>query len=308
MTRPDEETLSLAIADPLARDDALHLAAEAWPADERAGQLAAIRQIVADGMAGELVLVAARRGGRLVGAELAHKLAGRSAVVWAPQLRGGENSATTLALLAELHKQLARADVQLCQALLESATSPEANLLLAAGYQHAGDLLYMAADAKSFPAQPPTMPLVLESWTPASEERLARVVEATYRGSLDCPLVDGMRKTADVLAGYRAVGKFRPELWMIAHESNEDVGCLLLADHPGQEQWEIVYLGIAPQFRGRGWGKLLTRHALWLAGEAGRARVVLAVDAANAPAVNAYAECGFAAWDRRSALVRLPQS
>jgi ribosomal protein S18 acetylase RimI-like enzyme len=77
-----------------------------------------------------------------------------------------------------------------------------------------------------------------------------------------------------------------------------------MADHADQDQFEIVYLGVVPQARGERLGLTLTRHALWLARQAGRARVVLAVDAANRPAIDGYLVAGFAAWDRRSIFVR----
>ena len=67
----------------------------------------------------------------------------------------------------------------------------------------------------------------------------------------------------------------------------------------------------SPAARGRGFGVALTRHAQWQTGVAGRARLVLAVDAANRPAIAAYSSAGFVVWDRRCALLRIfdpPQS
>jgi len=284
--------------------DALALAAQAWPAAERDGQLAAMAQLVKEGKADDLVLVAARAGTRLGGAVLAQRLVGRAAVVWPPQLADARSTDLATTLLDELQSLLRAAGTCLTQALLESPTDRAAQTLQAAGFRHAGDLLYMSAEAAAFPGLSPDLDFHLESSALASHERLLNVLEATYRGSLDCPLVDGLRETADVLAGYRAVGEFRSELWLLAHADGRDVGCLLLADHPAQDQFEIVYLGIVPECRGRGWGLALTRQAQWLAHQAGRSRVVLAVDAANRPAIAAYQSAGFAVWDRRSVLVR----
>jgi ribosomal protein S18 acetylase RimI-like enzyme len=67
---------------------------------------------------------------------------------------------------------------------------------------------------------------------------------------------------------------------------------------------EIVYLGVVPECRGRGIGYALTRQAQWIASLAERERVVLAVDAANRPAISAYETAGFIAWDRRTVLIR----
>ena len=284
--------------------EALAIAIQAWPTSERAGQLAAIAQLFADGRADDFVLVVAHSESQPCGAVLAQILVGRAAVVWPPQLMSWRPATAASELLDEVHQQLADADIHLAQALLQYATDDAAQTFRSAGYEHAGDLLYMSAEAESFPSEQPRLEFHLESSSPANHARLIRLLDATYRGSLDCPLVDGLRDTADVLAGYRAVGQFRPELWLLAHGDGRDVACLLLADHPTQDQFEIVYVGVVPECRGRGWGLALTRHAQWLARQAGKSRVVLAVDAANAPAIAAYGAAGFVAWDRRSILVR----
>ncbi len=135
------------------------------------------------------------------------------------------------------------------------------------------------------------------------------LLEKTYEGTLDCPPLDGQQATADVLAGYRETGEFRPELWMFIRDGDADVGCLLLADHPADQQYELVYQGVTPAARGRGLGLFITRHAQWLTAQARRERLVLAVDAANHPAVRIYREAGFGQWDRRFLLMKvLPRS
>jgi hypothetical protein len=80
---------------------------------------------------------------------------------------------------------------------------------------------------------------------------------------------------------------------------------LLLADYPEQENWELLYVGLIPSARGHGWGREITRHAQWLTRQARRPRLVLAVDAANEPALRMYAALGFRAWERRRVFVRI---
>jgi ribosomal protein S18 acetylase RimI-like enzyme len=84
-----------------------------------------------------------------------------------------------------------------------------------------------------------------------------------------------------------------------------DVGVLLLADHPRAGHWELMYMGLVPEARGHGWGRHIARHAQWLARCAAVERIVLAVDAANRPALAMYERAGFAEWDRRSVFVRI---
>ena len=57
--------------------------------------------------------------------------------------------------------------------------------------------------------------------------------------------------------------------------------------------------------REKGFGLTMTRHAQWLTGQADRARLVLAVDAENRPAIAAYTAAGFHQWDRRYVYVKL---
>jgi ribosomal protein S18 acetylase RimI-like enzyme len=83
------------------------------------------------------------------------------------------------------------------------------------------------------------------------------------------------------------------------------VGCLLLGEDAAGAQWELVYMGVVPEARGRGIGLDLTRHAQWVARAAGCARMVLAVDATNAPALAVYAAAGFSSWDHRSVFLRV---
>jgi ribosomal protein S18 acetylase RimI-like enzyme len=147
--------------------------------------------------------------------------------------------------------------------------------------------------------------VTLEPYDRFNHARLLSMVDRTYEGTLDCPRLNGVRDAEDVLATYRTSGQFDPNLWFLVRRQEEDVGCLLLADYPGTPHWELIYVGLAPAARGGGVGRKLVRQALWLASRAGKQRVILSVDAANAPAIGLYASEGFVAWDRRSILLRI---
>jgi GNAT superfamily N-acetyltransferase len=68
---------------------------------------------------------------------------------------------------------------------------------------------------------------------------------------------------------------------------------------------ELVYFGLVPEARGAGYGEWLIRWAQYVAREAGRERIVLAVDARNQPASDTYLRCGFEEWGRRAVWLRL---
>jgi GNAT superfamily N-acetyltransferase len=229
---------------------------------------------------------------------------GRTAIVVPPRARAGEPPETTRELLDTCIGHLARRGVRLAQALLATDHGVDAEVLIAGGFRHACDLLHLVSLVGSFPTSTPPDDLQFVSYCPAEHKRLASIVEKTYEGSLDCPQLDKLRDIEDVLAGYRAVGAFDPARWLIVRNRGSDVGCLLLADHPSSNAWELVYMGIVPAERGRGFGVALARYAQWLTGRAGRERLTVAVDAANVPATSAYAAAGFVAWDRRSVFLR----
>jgi mycothiol synthase len=250
-------------------------------------------------------LLGAYRRGRLVGAVFSQVQPGRTAAFWPPQVVASEAATTAAKLLETACDRLARQEVCMAQALLETDTSPDVATLLKGGFERLAKLFYLVSPENEFPNHPPPGPLDFAQYGPSNHERLARVVEATYRETLDCPRLNGVRDIEDVLSGYRATGVFDPHRWLIVRHDDREVGCLLLADHPKDGSYELVYMGLVDSARGRGWGMLIARQAQWRTRQAGRTRLVLAVDAANQPALKIYSAVGFRAWDRRSAYVKV---
>jgi mycothiol synthase len=250
-------------------------------------------------------LLAARRGGRLVGGVFSEVQAGRTAVIWPPRLLSGEPASTGRQLMVAMSESLAARRICVAHALLEAGAEADGRVLRAAGFEPLAELVYLVSGEQQFPGSLPASAVEFEPYDPANHDRLARVVEATYEGTLDCPRMNGIRQTEDVLAGYRATGVFSAARWLLVRHLGGDVGCLILADHPEHENWELVYMGLVPAARGNGWGKDITRRAQWLTRQAGRPRLVLAVDAANRPAMRMYSGLGFHPWDRRSVYLKV---
>ncbi len=206
------------------------------------------------------------------------------------------------------------------QTLLETDVGTDARRLQEAGFQHAAELLYLVSDCRAFPESAPAESLEFEPLGPDTRpcaenspvqlfdrhsfNRLAEIVQRTYVGTLDCPQLDGVRPIDEILEGYRAVGQFNSAHWLLVRRDGRDVGCLLLAEH-AQGTWELVYMGLISGVRGHGWGLDVVRHAQWLARGGAAQRMVLAVDAKNAPAIAMYAAAGFETWDRRSAWLKI---
>lgn len=283
---------------------ALELLTQSSTEPERSLQRQSLAEAIGGERRGELVWVRAARGDELQGVALGQKIAGRAAAVYPPQLAEGANESLAPALLRALDEELSQGGVRLAQALLHGDQVEAKERLVAGGYQTAATLLYMVCERGSFPSAGPKSDVELSLLTAADEPQLHAVIEATYDGTLDCPLLNGLRSTADVVASYRAVGDYRPDLWRLVRRRGEVVGCLILADHPELSNLELIYLGVIPSARGSGLGLLLTQAALWTARELGRQRVVLAVDAANTPAIALYEAAGFMGFDQRQVLIK----
>jgi mycothiol synthase len=115
------------------------------------------------------------------------------------------------------------------------------------------------------------------------------------------------RSVDDVIASYRAAGRFNPNHWFIARHRGRDVGCLLVTHHLNND-WELAYLGVIPEARGQGIGVELTVQAQRLAADTGAAQMMLAVDAENFPAVALYESVGFKRHEPHSVFSRILNS
>lgn len=299
---------SIGPASPDAYPEVLSLVFRHLPAEDRGHRLRKLLEGARSGAGSLDGLWEARRGGRLVGGLLSEVQVGRTALVWPPRLVPGEPTVTGEQLLHRTSAFLVGRRVRVAHALLELGAEEDAAMLGAGGFGMLAELHYLASLEGSFPRSAPSTPLEFEPYSSAAHERMARMVEATYEETLDCPQLNGVRDTEDVLAGYRATGVFDPTRWLLVEHQGRDVGCLLLNDHPEQENWELVYMGLVPRARGNGWGRHIARKAQWLTRQAGRPRLVLAVDAANAPAVRMYWLVGFQCWDRKRAFLKILDS
>jgi len=229
------------------------------------------------------------------------RLPGLTAAVWPPPV----DCSASQALLHEAGKFLDEQEITLAQVLLSTQAEGIAKLLSSNGFRHLADLQYLMVDGQPFPANEPENTLHFEPAAGEQPDRLCHLVEQTYQGTRDCPAIHGVRTMQDVLAGYRATGSYDPQQWFFVQHQQQDVGVLLLNQHPPGKNWELVYMGVIPTARGNGFGWQIANYAQWKAGQGGAERLVLAVDEANEPALAMYARAGFIAWDRRRIFARL---
>ena len=199
--------------------------------------------------------------------------------------------------------------IDLAQGLL----IPEDNLgreaFLEARFQELATLQYMECETASHQDEP-LIPdeLKLLTYEEAFRSDLVIALEASYLDTLDCPGLRGLRETDDVINGHQSTGHFVPSLWTLAIHDDQPVGCVLINESNSGRQAELVYLGLAPQVRGKGFGKVMTRHAMWLAARERLHFLSLAVDMKNTPALTLYDSLGFSATNHRLAVIRSTRS
>jgi ribosomal protein S18 acetylase RimI-like enzyme len=251
-------------------------------------------------------LYVALRGGQLSGAAWGQRQSGNVAVFWPPQLAAGEKQSTAIRLAEAVVADLDQTSIEMAQVFLSEPAAETVELLRHSGFRHLADLLYMTCEAHTFPLAAPEGELEYVPYSVSQRQRLMDLISQTYEGTLDCTALNGVRDIDNVVNGYQATGAFRADNWQFVRSSGQDVGLLLLADHPRGRHWELMYMGVVPGVRGRGWGRQIARYAQWLARGANVDRIVLAVDKLNLPAVAMYRSSGFEIWDRRAVYVRFP--
>jgi ribosomal protein S18 acetylase RimI-like enzyme len=248
-------------------------------------------------------LIVAKRNSIICGAVWGQLQPGKTAILWPARLAASAPAEIATDLTRAIVRALDAADVEMTQALLLERSTPIASVLEATGFRYLADLSYLSASTSSTNSTDPD-DLIYVPYDDSKRNRLINIIERTYKGTLDCAAMNGKRNMDDVLEGYQATGIYRPENWQIVENERRDVGVLLLAEDPAADHFELVYMGLAPEARHKGWGTQIARNAVKIAAHANFPRVALAVDAANTPALNMYRRAGFTAWDHRTVFVR----
>jgi mycothiol synthase len=246
------------------------------------------------------VHLAAYRERRLVGSIWAGVLPGATGVVCGPGLVDGESAAAGVALVEKASEFLAGQSIRLAQALVPSDRPQQAEQLLAGGFTHLADLLYLIYPIIQNATVSNTTSVQFEAVDHEAMDEFVEIVTRTYKDSQDCPALDGQRSMDDIVASYRGTGVFLPQEWYIVRRDGVGIGCLVLADHPAHDLWELVYMGIVPEARGQQLGGVVVNFGQERAQQAGRRQMMLAVDALNLSGLGMYEKAGFSLCDRRN--------
>lgn len=229
---------------------------------------------------------------------------GGIAMAGVPALLSRQFLPAGVTLLREWMDMLTNRGYRTFQVVAEEPLPVHRQMMREAGLDRLTSLLYMVWEPASHPVPSAEEQLAeglgMEPFRdlPGYWQRLACVVERTYVNSLDCPEVSGLRAVEDTLAGYRLSGPWHPQLWFLLRKDAEDIGCLLLCDRAEEKSLELVYMGIIPEYRGKGLSRFLIAEAQRQTIGLGRLRLVLAVDVRNWPALHVYEKAGFCSFAR----------
>lgn len=303
------DSVRILSADSSRQVEALRMLFSRFPLEEQTARLEDTLLAVQRGALDLSGLMLAEQCGRSVGAALVMRQADGIALVWPPVIDGAEEDRQVgQELMAALCRELDGPDVRFGQCLLSPEELAESAWLRQFGFEPAAELFFLARtleievpEADGLPNG--TVEIFAESENAA---RFAALIERTYERSLDCPLLNGRRTGVDALASHRLSGQFHPRGWRLYRQEDRDAAVLLLNEHPDQDAVELVYFGVAPEFRGQSWGRRLVTDAITLSRSWKRAAIFLAVDAGNTFATQLYAGCGFQEVARRSVWIRFP--
>src|SRR5262249_11955841 len=214
---------------------------------------------------------------------------------WPPQLlpRSG-GTAIEDALVQAALAYLRRRGARVVQSFLLPDEAYLGTPLERNGVVRVTQLLYMQHPLDSLPALTPAEArLTFHPYSEALDPLFREALLRSYEQTQDCPELTGARSVEQVFDGHRAQGVCRLDQWCLALDDGEPVGVLILCEMREWDSWDVSYVGVVPDARGRSVGTALTLRALRAARAGGASRVTLSVDRRNVPAWNLYVRLGF---------------
>jgi mycothiol synthase len=323
---------------PEEREAVLNLLLRTISSGERAGRITQLLEQMASGAIEPLTLLVARAlDGGLLGVAVAQPLPGAGGVVWSPQVIGADDPEMVEdALLDAVLDGLRRRGTKLAQAFLASDARTLA--LERHGFRHITDVWHMRRELRTPPPSPPRngegrntaeaggnagqrkqyappsrlgkgagglgRHLNLIPYAKCNPSTFQQTLLHTYTDSLDAPELNGVRTPDETVAGLSAGA---PDLsrWWLAECDGRPVGVLLLADGIDAHAWELSFVGVVPEVRGRGIGRAILERAIDFTASAGRNALSLIVDARNRPALALYNALGFRTGETRQVYLRI---
>lgn len=197
-----------------------------------------------------------------------------------------------------------QADVSMLQALVDPEDVALMNIFRGCGFDDVAQLAYLECPAQHGGCRFPCG-IRLETYSELNHADFAAAIEASYEQTLDCPALNGVRSTEDIIAGHKAAGEFNPYDWFLVRDGNRPAGVMILAKIPATDAMDLVYIGLALQVRKRGWASQLMKMAVAHAADRDCGRLTTAVDTRNTPAMKLYLRLGMQRIGVRTAMVKV---
>lgn len=247
----------------------------------------------------------AEREGKILWALLPIVSPGRTVLLLCPASRAKDE--TMGALIDAVCARFSQRGTHLAQVLLDPPDAAAQRLFASHGFRRMAELVYLQGNIRSGAVEPTLPPsFTWQQYASDTHALFAKAISDSYRESLDCPGLNGLRDIEDVIAGHKGSGEFDPRFWFLLSEHGTPRGVLLLSRLAKIDAAELVYLGLTPDARRRGLGQLLMNQALYVTTEQMKLpRLSLAVDCGNVPALKLYYRFGFARAGSKVAMMRV---
>jgi ribosomal protein S18 acetylase RimI-like enzyme len=296
-----DRVIYVTAARPEDREAALCLVFFHLDASEREKRVANALHLMEAGKLNPAGLFVVRNQHGIRGAMMCMPIPGAGALVWPPRTQHiADAGSVEDELIRSAVSWVRQQGAKLGQALLAPNELPLAGPLERNGFRNVTNLWYMrrAADKKLGAVQ--RRRLTYRSYDACDRDLFARTLLRTYEGTRDCREVNGVRTIDEILDGHKADAGLNLERWWLAFDGEQATGVLLVNESAEWQAWEVAYVGVVPEARGRGLGRELMLKAIVEAQTAETAQLTLCVDARNAPAIALYRGLGFERYDERA--------
>jgi ribosomal protein S18 acetylase RimI-like enzyme len=168
------------------------------------------------------------------------------------------------------------------------------------------DLLALSRDTLHMPDKRSAPRLHWRRFGARLRESFIETVQRTSMQTLDLPELGQLGILEHLIEEEVSRNEFDHDLWQLGFLEGETQPAAVLMLQVGNEPRvaELRYMGLAPEYRHKGFGRSLVHQAVHIA--AGFAdRIGLAVDIRNTPATRLYQSTGFCVIERRAVYLSL---
>lgn len=293
-------------AEPSERREALTLVFQHCPPDEQTRRAESALDLIQKGILRPDGLLILQYNQEMAGAVLSQDLKGATALLWPPQTQVVDQTEAEDCLIQTLHLQWLQSQIKVVQVLLEPEEMPWSECLLRNGFRHITALRYLR-HFLHISSETAKNRLVFRPWSEVDSSISESVLLRTYQESQDCPELNGILTMAEILQSHASPAGAEENHWWIAFDRDCAIGALLLAATVPGLEWELSYMGLIPEARGKGYGKEILLYALLEAKTEEIQQLHLTVDQRNRPAWNLYRSMGFEDYDHRQVYLHILQ-